>query len=161
MKAIAGGLCLSLLVLAGAARADDALTPERLGALRAEEQRALDEVAKAHGNKKPSELTREERDVVIREQAAASAAVLQRQGVDPKDYARANARLSRDGAARATSAQVAVQQAQQKADDAAKEPKPPPPPVQVQRGISDEHPVILEELPGADSVVEAGTSAEK
>jgi hypothetical protein len=160
MKAAARWLSLSLLALAGVAGADEALTPERLGELRAEEQRAVDEVAKAHGNKKASEMTREERDALIRDQAAASSAVLQKHGVDPKDYARASAKLGREGAARAASAQVATQQAHQKEQEAAKVPKPPPPPVQVQRGISDQNPAILEELPGADPVVETGIPVE-
>ncbi len=152
-------LTLSLLSWCAAALGQE-LTPERLGELRAEEQRAVDEVAKSHGNKKPSEMSREERDALIREQAAASAAVLQKHGVDAKDYARANAKLGRDGAARAASAQVANQQAHQKEQEAAKEPKPPPPPVQVQRGINDQNPAVLEELPGADPIVEEGFSVE-
>ncbi len=149
----------SLLLLPTLPAQAEELTADRIGQLRAEEKRALDEVAKAYGNRKPSELSREEREAMIRDQAAALDAVLQKHGVDRKDFARASARMSRDEAERAARSQVATEQEQARAAEAAKAPKSPPP-VQVQRGVNEGNPVILEESADAPPLVETGIPVE-
>src|SRR5687767_1483199 len=88
---------LVLICTSTGAWADSAvLTPERLAAIQHEEQEALAKVAKAHGDKPPAQMDREERRVFLREQQQAQQAVLQKHKVNPKDFARASSTLSRD-----------------------------------------------------------------
>jgi hypothetical protein len=86
-------LALAVALLAQAALAAE-LTPQQLALIKREEQKALDQVNAAHGDKKPSELSSEERRQIIEEQQKASREVLERYGVSPKDYAKASANMA-------------------------------------------------------------------
>jgi hypothetical protein len=82
------------------AAAEEPLSPEKLARVRFEEEAAVARVDAAHGNRPPSEMSTEERRQVVAEQAAATEAAHQREGVDSKTYARETAGLSREGHAR-------------------------------------------------------------
>jgi hypothetical protein len=90
-------LFVSVLLLGFSAFAGDELSPEKLGQLEHEQNKAAAEVDKKYGNKKPSELSSDERREMIREKAAAEQAVLDKNGVDKKDYVHAQTRMNRDG----------------------------------------------------------------
>ncbi len=102
-------LFLAAFLLSFAARAGDELTPEKMGQIDHEQQKASDEIDKKHGGKKPSEMSQDERREIIREKAAAEQAVLDKHGVDKKDYTRASAKMGRDDYAAAKSASKALE----------------------------------------------------
>jgi hypothetical protein len=87
---------LIALVLAPAtgARGAEPLTAEQVARVRRDEAAALARVDAAHGHRKPSQMSPEERRQVIAEQSAATQEALSRNGVDAKAYARHSARLS-------------------------------------------------------------------
>lgn len=94
------------------------LTLEELAAVRHEEQKAIDQVNAAHGNRKPSEMSGDERREMIRAQQEASSKVLERFGVGAKEYGRASANLSPEERRQLEAAQkalVAQEEAQRKA----------------------------------------------
>ncbi len=162
------GLSLSA---AGTAVAADELTPEKVGQIKQEERAALAKVDQAHGGKKPSEMTSEERKQVIAEQAAAVDGVLQKHGVDSKAFARYSSTLSKDGLAEAKVAEetakkvaeekaLAEQVSKSKAEadksaEGAGSTEGQPEPV-IQKGFSDDKPVELEAAPDAPPVIEVG-----
>lgn len=88
-------LVLASLLAALAVHADD-LTPEKRAKLQREQQKAAEAVEKKYGNKKPSELSPDERRSQLKEKAAAQRDVLEKAGVDPKDFARSGSKLSRE-----------------------------------------------------------------
>lgn len=85
---------LFLLVVLPLTSLAQGLTPGEIAKVQHEEKKALDRVAKKHGNKLPSEMTTEERRELIREQQAAVSAVHQSLEVDAKELARTSARLN-------------------------------------------------------------------
>ncbi len=89
-------LFVSALLLAFSAFAGDELSPEQLGQIEHEQNKAAAEIDKKYGNKKPSELSQDERRQMIREKAAAEQSVLDKHGVDKKDYVHAQTRMNRD-----------------------------------------------------------------
>lgn len=99
---------LSLLALlsSSAALAGD-VSPETAAKVMRERAKALEEVNKKHGNKKPSELSGDERRQMVRDQNEAAAKVLEENGVDPKDFARFEAKASKEERA-AAAAQAAA-----------------------------------------------------
>lgn len=84
---------LAVALLAQVALAAE-LTPQQLALIKREEQKAIEQVNAAHGNKKPSELSSEERRQIIEEQQRASREVLEKYGVGPKDYAKASSNMA-------------------------------------------------------------------
>jgi len=84
------------LLLLGASTFAEEVPPETLGRIQAEQRQAEQDIAASHGNRKPSEMDREERRQVMEEQKKANNAVLEKYGVSAKDYAHASSRLSRE-----------------------------------------------------------------
>ena len=72
------------------------LTPAKRAKLQKEQQKAAEAVEKKYGNKKPSELSADERRSLMQEKAAAERAVLEKEGVDPKEFARSGMKQSRE-----------------------------------------------------------------
>jgi hypothetical protein len=149
-------MSLAFAVLALALSADDALSLEKQAQLERDQEKAQAEVAKRYGNKKSSELTPEERKQMIKDQAAAEREVLEKNGIDPKQAAREAMKRDRADYARQKelvkelgekekAAKEAAEQALKKAKEAGE--------VLVQRGISEENPVTLEEKEGEDGKV--------
>lgn len=73
--------------------------------IRREQKAATDDVARRHGDKKPSELSSSERRQIIFEQQQAERAVLDKHGVDAKEFARYSTRMSREERAATEAAQ--------------------------------------------------------
>lgn len=92
-------LLAAALVVPFAVRAEPP-SPEDLAKIQYEQEKAAADVEKKYGDKKPSELSPEERRAMIKERAAAEREVLDKHGVDPKEYARAQAKQSVDDRAR-------------------------------------------------------------
>lgn len=151
-------LLLSLgVALPTSGRAED-LTPEQLASIHRDEQKALDQVSAAHGNKPSSELSSSERRQLVHEQQEASRKVLEAHGVSAKDYARQTARMGPQGNEQVATAEKALE-AQEKA---AQKKKPAGNgEIQVQLGVDENHPVTLEEQEGAAPVVEQGLPPEE
>lgn len=103
------------------------LTLEELAAVRHEEQKAIDQVNAAHGNRKSSEMSSDERRQLIREHQEASSKVLERFGVSAKEYGRASANLSPEKRRQLEAAQKALaaqEEARRKAAAAAEQAAP-------------------------------------
>src|SRR5438132_8946543 len=82
-------LALVLTLLA----ADD-LTPAKAAQVQHDRDQAYADIDKKHGNKKSSELSSDERREIIKEQREAESRVLDKNGVDGKEMARYEARMS-------------------------------------------------------------------
>lgn len=92
---------MRLFVLASAlaalvAQAGDDITPEKRAQLQRDQAKAAAAVEKKYGNKKPNELSADERRSLTRERAEAEKEVLDKAGVDSKEFARSGARQSRE-----------------------------------------------------------------
>lgn len=150
---------MSLLVLL--LLAADPLPVEKSAAIERDQQKAQAEVAKKYGNKKPSELSSDERREMTRDLAEADQKVLDKHGVDPKAWARESIRKGRDEYAQQKDAVKKLDEkekaeAEKKAAEAKKEPKE----ITIQKGFNDENPVVLEEKEGGEVVVEKGLPPE-
>lgn len=86
---------LASLFTALVVHAED-LTPEKRAKLQRDQQKASEAVEKKYGNKKPFELSAEERRSLLKEKQAAEREVLEKAGVDPKQYARSESKMSRE-----------------------------------------------------------------
>ena len=64
--------------------------------IRRDEQAAQDKVNAAYGNRKPSEMSNEERAQAAKDSQAAGQAVMEKHGVSDKEYARRVATMSRE-----------------------------------------------------------------
>jgi hypothetical protein len=145
---------------------DEELTPEKIAAIRRDEQAAQAKVDAAYGNRKPSEMSSEERQKAIQDQQSAGLAVMEKHGVSDKDYARRVARLSpeeREAVAReekrleeeekkAQAAREAEEKKKQEEQEQARAPEDIP----IQTGFGDNNPVEMESSEEAASVVEQG-----
>ncbi len=145
---------------------DEELTPERIAAIRRDEQAAQAKVDAAYGNRKSSEMSPEERQKAIEDQQSAALAVMEKHGVSDKDYARRVARLTleeREAVEReekrleeeekkAQAAREAEAKKKQEEGEQARAPEDIP----IQTGFGDNNPVELESAEDAASVVEQG-----
>ncbi len=108
-----------------------------------------------YGNKKSSELTPDERRQMIKDQADAEQKVLDKYGVSQKDWIRQQAARSREQSEQVRDAVKAIEEQEKKAAEKAQKGEAPQE-IQIQRGISDDKPVVLEEKAGAAPAVEQG-----
>lgn len=144
---------------------DEELTPEKIAAIRRDEQAAQTKVDAAYGNRKPSEMSPEERQQAIRDQQAAGQDVMAKHGVSDKDYARRVARLSLEEREAVKREEKRLEEEEKKAQAAreAEEKKKKeeeqamaPEDIPIQTGFGDNNPVELESTEGSASVVEEG-----
>jgi hypothetical protein len=151
--------------LAWAQDEEQELTPEKIAAIRRDEQAAQAKVDATYSNRKPSEMSSEERQQAIRDQQAAGQDVMAKHGVSDKDYARRVARLSqeeRDAVAREEKRLEEEEKKAQAAREAEEKKKNEeeqalaPEDIPIQTGFGDDNPVELESTQGAASVVEQG-----
>ena len=156
-------LVASWLAVPGLALAQEqqALTPQKIAEIRRDDQAAQARVNAAYGNRKPSEMSTEERSQATKDQQAAGLAVLEKHGVSDKDYSRQVARMSpeeREAVAKAEKKLEADEKAAQEAKKAeeTKAEEVAPEDIPVQEGISEENPVEMESSKDAASVVEHG-----
>ena len=96
-------LLLTALLLTCSAYADD-LTPENMAKIQNEQAKANEAIDKKYGNKKPSELSADDRRQMMKDKSAAEREVLEKHGTDPKSFARASSKMSRDDRAATDSA---------------------------------------------------------
>ena len=146
-------MSLSLVALCLALVADEPMAPEKSAGIEREQQKAQAEVNTKYGNKKPTELSREERSQMAKDLANADKAVLDKNGVDPKQWARESLKKNRDEYAKGKELVKGLEE-KEKADakkkaDAANEPKE----IAVQRGVSEENPVTLDEKANEDGAI--------
>jgi hypothetical protein len=85
---------LAALVLSSSLAFADDLTPAKAATIQRQRKAALDEVNKKYGNKKPSELTNDERRALISEQNEAVGKVLDKNGVSAKEFSKYEATSS-------------------------------------------------------------------
>jgi len=139
---------LLTIALAALLSADD-LNPQTAAVISREQDKAQAKVAEKYGNKKPSELSQEERREMIKDQAEADKAVLDKHGVDARDWARYEMRQGRGERGAQQQAEKALAEKEKEAEaekaKAAKEPREIP----IQKGFNDQNPVVLEEKEGA------------
>jgi hypothetical protein len=152
-------LLVSWLAAPGLALAED-LPPEKIAAIRRDEQAAIAKVNEAYGNRMPSEMSTEERRQVIHDQQQAALSVMEKHGVSDKDYARQVARMGREEREAVSRAEKRLEheekaRAAREAERRAREAQPPEE-VPIQLGISDDNPVELESTTDAPAVVEQG-----
>lgn len=114
---------LASMLTALVAYADD-LTPEKRAKLQRDQQKAAEAVNKKYGDKKPSEMSAEERKSLMKDKAAAEREVLEKAGVDPKDFARSTSKMSREEKANTDAAgkDLEAKEAAAAKDAAAKKP---------------------------------------
>ncbi len=152
-----GPLFTLVLVLSGwSARAQD-LDPAKAAQIEHDQQKLYDEIDKKHGNKKPSELSQDERREIIRERAQAEESVFEKQGVDRKSYTKYITKMGLDDrAAMKDATDTLNKKDDEAAAAAAKKASEPQGEIPIQRGFNDNNPVMLEEKKGAGPVVEKG-----
>jgi hypothetical protein len=123
------------------------LSPEQLAKVQHDRQKAMAEVSKKYGDKKPSELTQDERREMIHDQREAEDRVLEKNGVDRKEIARYEAKLSLDDRAATKAAKQQIEEKEKReADEKAKGgEKQGGDNIPIQRGFSDTNPVTLED----------------
>ncbi|MDP1826915.1 MAG: hypothetical protein Q8L48_26820 [Archangium sp.] len=146
-------MSLSLVTLCLALVADEPIAPEKAAGIERAQQKAQAEVSAKYGNKKPTELSREERSQMDKDLAAADRAVLEKNGVDPKQWARESLKKDRAGYAQNKEMVKALADKEKAAEDAKKAAATGPKEIEVQRGVSDENPVTLDEKPNEDGTV--------
>lgn len=154
-------LMAALLVLPGVAGADEGgeLTPEKVAHIRRDEAAAMKKVDEEFGNRKPSEMSNEERGQAIQKQSAATTAVLEKHGVTAKEYDRFTARMGREGNERAKAEGQRLEE-QAKASKAAATKPAEEKEVSIQRGFDNDNPVELESNGGDNPEVEIGIPVE-
>lgn len=104
-------LALATLCAAATAFAGDDLSPDQRAKLLNDQKKAGAAVEKKYGNKKPSELSPDERRSLAKEKADAEKEVLEKAGVDPKEFARSTMKMGRDEKADTDAAQKKLEQA--------------------------------------------------
>ncbi len=97
-------LPLLAVLVSLAAHAGDDLTPQNIAKIQAEQAKANAEIEKKYGNRKPSDLSNDERKSMQKEKAAAEREVLDKHGTDSKSFARAGSKMSREDQAAADAA---------------------------------------------------------
>lgn len=146
-------MSLSLLSLCLALVADEPIPAEKAAVIERAQSKAQAEVSAKYGNKKSTELSQDERRQMVKDQAAAEKAVLEKHGVDAKQWARES--LKRDRAQYADNQQrVKDLETKEKADEEKRKAEAnAPKEIDVQRGINDGSPVTLDDKPNEEGQV--------
>jgi hypothetical protein len=135
------------------------ITPEQLAQVQVDRDKAQAEVQKKYGDRQPSELSQDERRDMIQEQREAEDAVIAKSGLDPKELARYEAKLSLEdrAATKAAKQEIEDKEKREAAKKAKEEAEKVNPPIQIQKGFNDKNPVILEDKQNTGSpTVEKG-----
>ncbi len=150
----------SLALLLAVAAAAEPISAERAATIERDQKKAQKAVAEKYGNKKPSELTQDERREMIREQLAADREVLEKHGISAKDWARHEISQSREERAEQKAAAEKLEADEKAAAEKAEKEKSAKKEIEIQRGFSDDDPVVLDEKEGAAPRVDQGISGE-
>lgn len=154
------GALTSLAVAVCLGLAPDEFDAERAATIEREQAKQTAAVGAKYGNKKSTELTSEERSQMIRDQQTAEKQVLEKYGVTAKEWGRAQMNRTREQAAQVKEATQTLEAKEKAAEKANAEKASGPKEIVIQKGISEENPVVLEETEGATPVVEKGLPAE-
>lgn len=139
------------VALASPALAGEELTPEKVGAIQYDEEKALGKVDQQHGNKSVVDMSPEERHEVIEEKQAAKREVVEKHGVEMKDYVIRSSKMTTDEQQKVQETKQALKEkdeaeqkaAEQKAaeEKARKEQEEAPHDVVIRRGYGEDEPV--------------------
>jgi hypothetical protein len=155
------GWTVALALVSFGAQADD-LTPETVARIRREQDAADKKLAKAHGDKKHSEMSQDERREFIEEQRKARAEVLDKHGLNDKEYSRYEARQSKEDRLETSAADKRLADKEKEKEEADKHPKKKDEPIPIQRGFGKNgQSVEMERKEGAPPVVEHGLPPEE
>ncbi len=146
-------MAITLLTLCLALAADEPIAPEKSAVIEREQQKAQAEVNAKYGNKKASELSREEQGQRAKDLANAEKAVLEKNGLDAKQWARESLKKDREAYAQQKQAVKELEEKEKAAEAKKKADADAPKEIEVQRGVSEENPVTLDEKPNTDGTV--------
>ena len=105
-------IALVALLSWGTAALADTPSPEKLARIQAEQSAAQERIRIKYGNRKSTEMDREERRQLLEDERAAALQVLDKHGVTAKEFARASSRMSRDDQSRVTVERKSLEQKQ-------------------------------------------------
>ncbi|GMU61606.1 MAG: hypothetical protein AMXMBFR34_33690 [Myxococcaceae bacterium] len=141
--------------------ASEPIPPDQAAAIALDSRSAQAEVAKKYGNKKPSELSNDERKQMIRDQAEAEQKVLDKHGVDRSTWARQQmAKSPKEVATQKELEKQLDEKRQAEAKAKAEQEKAAGQEIPVQRGFSDANPVTMDEKQVDGVAVEQGLPAD-
>ena len=151
-----GALALAVVVQFSA----DEIPADKAAKIERSQEKAQAEISKKYGDRKPSAMTSDERRAQTQERSEADQKVLDKAGIDRKDWAISSMKRSRETTGKVKEAKV--EQAKKEQADAAKAKAPVEPQgeVTVQKGFSEDSPTVLEEKPGAPPIVESSMPKE-
>jgi hypothetical protein len=147
-------MSLSLVTLCLALVADEPISPEKSAKIEQAEQKARAEVTAKYGNRKPTDMSAEERKSLDKDLADASKQVLEKNGVEPKAWARESLKRDRSDYAKTKELVKELNEKDKAQAEAAKKAASEPKEIEIQRGSSDSNPVVLDEKPNEDGTVQ-------
>ena len=147
-------MSLSLVALCLTLVADEPISPEKSAKIEQAEQKARAEVTAKYGNRKPTDMSSEERKSLDKDLADASKQALEKNGVDPKAWARESMKRDRSDYAKTKELVKELNEKDKAQADAAKKAAAEPKEIEIQRGSSDANPVVLDEKPNEDGTVQ-------
>ncbi|NBD14052.1 MULTISPECIES: hypothetical protein [Corallococcus] len=154
-------LTASSLVLATPAFAEEeGLTPEKVAAIQRDEAAAQAKVNAEYGDRKPSEMSNEDRGKSIRAQQEEAAKVMEKHGVSAKEYAGYTARMTPEDNQRVANESKRLDDKAKAEKEAEAKKRKGDGEVHIQQGFSDADPVELEAEEGADPVVDVDSKLE-
>lgn len=133
------------------------MDPKKAAAIQRDREKAKAELDKKYGKGKLSKSDMSKRAA---EENEAEAKILQKHGVDAKDAARYESKMSREDRAAAKEEGEKLKAKEEADAKAAAAKKNAPKEIQVQKGFSDQNPTVMDEKEGAPPVVEHGLPAD-
>jgi hypothetical protein len=141
------------LAVAAAARAQSAdISVQDIANAERDEKAAVAKVEAEHGDKPPQELSSGERSQIVREQQAASRAVLEQRSLDAKALATRVMRLTPDERAQVEAEKARMDQEEKARLEREAAANAAPQEVEITRGVDEKHPVDLYRAPGEPEV---------
>ncbi|PZR13570.1 MAG: hypothetical protein DI536_12540 [Archangium gephyra] len=141
-------LCLSLVA--------DELSLQQKAQIERDNDKAQAEVDKKYGNRPVNQLSADERRSIMKEKAAAEQKVLDKHGISPQEWVKTTQKIPPKEWEDRKAAKKQLEEKEAADAEAAK--KGGDKEVEVQRGISDDKPVTLEEKPAEDGVIQVEKS---
>lgn len=145
-------MSLSLVIVTLILSADE-VAPDKAAAIELEQQKAQSEVSAKYGNKKLSELSQDERRQMVRDSVEADKKVLEKNGVDAKDWQRQQMKKDRAEYAQGKQRVKELAEKQKAEEEKQKAEAGKSDEIQIQRGITDSTPVTLDEKPNESGKV--------
>lgn len=142
---------MSLAIVTALCLTAGPLSPRETAVIERENEKAQAEVAAKYGNRKLTEMTTDERRSMMKDQADAERKVLEKHNVSANDWAKASEYVSRKDMAERKAIKKELEEKEKADAEAAK--KGQPKEIEVQRGISEDNPVTLDERPPEDGVI--------